>query len=435
MKKIICTCILIVSLLISTVGYAQTQLQNFTEYIPNNSKTHTEATEVWEYNVQPDGELTSGHPREDLYSSTEQPHTFKKNVCTLCGYELKNKTITLNTNIYLEGQKLTWTSSSNTSVWTPNSKHYVDGYITTHGKCELTSVTVNGAAHEVDDWFALNSNDYEDNDTINVNFYYEYTDWDTYYNVEVKHVFWDDGEEIYRVDKSFTATPGTYINVPSYSTASRFYFRTSTLPGGIWYLGDFAYLGGQHNSVIGTTNNVNWVGVNDTLIHDNVYITFNYYIIKDAPAPSPSPSPSPTTVIEPTESATAEPEATPTHTPTLTPTPTIEPEATPTPTPVPSTPEPTNTPEPEPELEPEPTPTEEDIIIEEPEPTEEPGEEPLEEEPQEEETIEEEKTIIYVAKSQKEKNSYQFNIVIDITTVQTPLGFGTIGQNSGDCIE
>ena len=240
-----------------------------------------------------------------------------------------NKTITLNTNIYLDGQYLDWASHSVTSEWTPNSLHYVDGYLRTNDICALTMVTINGSSHEVSDWFPISSEDYEDGTVINANFFYCYIDWNHAYNVTVKHVFDDPtytGDPM-TVDKSFTATPGTSIDVPSYSRG-HFYFKVSTMPGGAWYLGSFSYTGGEHKSVYGVTNNIDYLGVVDTMIHQDIEIIFYYsfYPIADPTAsPSPTPSPTPTATPSPTPS--------PTSTVTLSPTPTVIPTATPTITP------------------------------------------------------------------------------------------------------
>ena len=363
----------IIAIVFSTIAFAATQIEEFIDCYQYDDVYHQKITEVWEYNVAEDGTLTSGVPRPDLDTDVLEKHNFKKNVCQDCGYELTDKTLTLNTNIYLEDELLTWASRSNTALWKKNSKRSVDGYIVTHNRCELVRVTVNDEEWELEDWFYLYANDYNDNSTIDCNFYYEYIDWETEYSVSVKHIFWDENyEQIYEVDKSFTATPGTEIHVPSYSTASRFYFRTSTLPGGIWYLGDFKYEGGQHRTVLGITNNQNWCGVDDILIHDNVYITFNYYFIKDVPpvpteTTTPDESPSPSASADPEESpsptATVQPEETPSPTPEET-----EPVEE-TPTPVPEETEPVEeTPSPEPDETEEPEPSEEPNPTEEPEP-------------------------------------------------------------------
>ena len=275
-----------------------------------------------------------------------------------------NKTITLNTNIYLDGQYLDWASHSVTSEWTPNSLHYVDGYLRTNDICALTMVTINGSSHEVSDWFPISSEDYEDGTIINANFFYCYIDWNHAYNVTVKHVFDDPtytGDPM-TVDKSFTATPGTSIDVPSYSRG-HFYFKVSTMPGGAWYLGSFSYTGGEHKSVYGVTNNTDYLGVVDTMIHQDIEIIFYYsfYPIAD-PTASPSPTPSPTPTATPSPTPTATPSPTPTIMPSPTPTvtPTVTPTATPTITPtVTPTATPTATPTvaPTPTLAPTPTPT------------------------------------------------------------------------------
>lgn len=238
----------------------------------------------------------------------------------------KNKTITLKTNVYLEGQFLSWASHSVTSEWTPNSKHSVDGYLNTHDICELTSVTLNGVNHATEDWFFVNSEDFEDGATINANFYYNYTDWNHSYTVTVKHIFNDPnypGDPM-TVDRSTTATPGSHIDIASFSRG-HFYFKVSTMPGGAWYLGWFEYSGGQHNSVYGATSSTDAFGVVDTMIHQNVEINFYYYFY---PLPDPTASPTPTPVpatqsdLGPTATPTAKPTATPTPKPTATPTPT-----------------------------------------------------------------------------------------------------------------
>lgn len=275
-----------------------------------------------------------------------------------------NKTITLNTNIYLDGQYLDWASHSVTSEWTPNSLHYVDGYLRTNDICALTMVTINGSSHEVSDWFPISSEDYEDGTIINANFFYCYIDWNHAYNVTVKHVFDDPtytGDPM-TVDKSFTAAPGTSIDVPSYSRG-HFYFKVSTMPGGAWYLGSFSYTGGEHKSVYGVTNNTDYLGVVDTMIHQDIEIIFYYsfYPIAD-PTASPSPTPSPTPTATPSPTPTATPSPTPTIMPSPTPTvtPTVTPTATPTITPtVTPTATPTATPTvaPTPTLAPTPTPT------------------------------------------------------------------------------
>ncbi len=274
-----------------------------------------------------------------------------------------NKTITLNTNIYLDNEYLSWASHSFTSEWTPNSLHSVDGYLTTHNICDLISVTVNGEAHETSDWFFVNSDNYEDGSIINANFYYEYNDWNHAYNVTVKHIFEDSqysGDPLI-VDKSFTATPGSHIDVPSYSRG-HFYFRVSSLPGGAWYLGSFEYIGGEHKSVFGITNNTDYLGVTDTMIHQDVDITFYYsfYPIPETTtvSPSPSPTPTPTPTPSPTPTPTPTPSPTPTSTPSPTPTQTPSPTPTLSPTPSPSpvpTPTVTITPGPTPTLAPTPT--------------------------------------------------------------------------------
>lgn len=249
-----------------------------------------------------------------------------------------NKTITLNTNIYLDGQYLDWASHSVTSEWTPNSLHYVDGYLRTNDICALTMVTINGSSHEVSDWFPISSEDYEDGTVINANFFYCYIDWNHAYNVTVKHVFNDSaytGDPM-TVDKSFTATPGTSIDVPSYSRG-HFYFKVSTMPGGAWYLGSFSYTGGEHRSVYGITNNTDYLGVVDTMIHQDIEIIFYYsfYPIAD-PTASPSPTPSPTPTATPTATPSPTPTATPSPTPTATPSPTPSPTPTVTPIPTPT---------------------------------------------------------------------------------------------------
>lgn len=273
-------------------------------------------------------------PEPEIEKPVEQPITIKAPEKT----EQKNKTITLKTNVYLEGQFLSWASHSFTSEWTPNSKHSVDGYLNTHGICELTSVTLDGASHTTEDWFFVNSEDFEDGATINANFYYNYTDWNHSYTVTVKHIFNDPnypGDPM-TVDRSTTATPGSHIDIASFSRG-HFYFKVSTMPGGAWYLGWFEYLGGQHNSVYGTTSSTDAFGVVDTMIHQNVEINFYYYfypIPDPTDSPTPIPVPATQTDLDPTATPTTKPTATPTPKPTATPTPT--PTLTPTPTPKPT---------------------------------------------------------------------------------------------------
>lgn len=353
-----------------------------------------------------------------------------------------NKTITLNTNIYLDGQYLDWASHSVTSEWTPNSLHYVDGYLRTNDICALTMVTVNGSSHEVSDWFPISSEDYEDGTIINVNFFYCYIDWNHAYNVTVKHIFDDSaytGDPM-TVDKSFTATPGTSIDVPSYSRG-HFYFKVSTMPGGAWYLGSFSYTGGEHKSVYGVTNNTDYLGVVDTMIHQDIEIIFYYsfYPITDPTAsPSPTPSPTPTATPSPTPTATPSPTptATPSPTPTVTPSPTptvtptimptVTPTATPTATPtVAPTPTPTLVPtvNPTPTITPTPTliPTSTPTVTVEPTvaptttpvPTEKPSEAPIS-------TPAPTKRII----------SWE-----EFRTYGTPLGLGSLCKQVGDCFE
>lgn len=264
-----------------------------------------------------------------------------------------NKIITLNTNIYLDNEYLSWASHSFTSEWTPNSLHSVDGYLITHDICDLVSVTVNGEIHETSDWFFVNSDNYEDGSIINANFYYEYNDWNHAYNVTVKHIFDDprySGDPLI-VDKSFTATPGAQIDVPSYSRG-HYYFKVSSLPGGAWYLGSFEYTGGEHKSVFGITNNTDYLGVVDIMIHQDIDIIFYYcfYPIPETTTVSPSPTPTPTPTPTPS------PTSTPTPTPTLSPTP--SPTASPTPTPsLTPSPTPTSTPTVTPIVTSSPTPT------------------------------------------------------------------------------
>lgn len=261
----------------------------------------------------------------------------------------KNKNITLKINVYLEGQLLKWASKSYTQEWKPNNKHSVNGYLATHDICKLVSVTLNGSSYETTDQFFVNSNDFEDGDIINANFYYEYTDWKHSYNVTVKHIFDDPnypGEPMI-VDKSFTATPGSHIDVASYSRG-HFYFKVSSMPGGAWYLGWFEYVGGQHNSVYGTTSSTDPFGVIDTMIHQNVDIKFYYYFYPiTEPSPTDTPIPATQTDLEPTTKPTAKPTVKPTVKPTKKPTPTPKPTKTPKPTTKP-TKRPTATPVPTP---------------------------------------------------------------------------------------
>ena len=79
--------ILLIFILSSPIVYATTQLETYTQYLQENEEEHKVYIEVWEYNVQPDGTLTSGRPREDLCNTTYEPHNFENGICINCQYK------------------------------------------------------------------------------------------------------------------------------------------------------------------------------------------------------------------------------------------------------------------------------------------------------------------------------------------------------------
>ena len=89
MTKKIFSLSLILLLLLSLFNsvLAKTQLEYFTDYYQKDEEYHEVYTEVWEYNVQADGTLTSGLPRGDLDQTYNEPHSFDaNNICEKCGY-------------------------------------------------------------------------------------------------------------------------------------------------------------------------------------------------------------------------------------------------------------------------------------------------------------------------------------------------------------
>ena len=89
MAKKIFSLSLILLLLLSLFNsvLAKTQLEYFTDYYQKDEEYHKVYIEVWEYNVQKDGTLTSGRPRGDLDQTYDEPHSFDaNNICEKCGY-------------------------------------------------------------------------------------------------------------------------------------------------------------------------------------------------------------------------------------------------------------------------------------------------------------------------------------------------------------
>ena len=85
--KVFALCVALL-IFLSSISFATTKQETLVYYALKDNDYHSVITEVWEYNVQEDGTLTSGHPIDELSSTVDELHDYdENNICIQCGHE------------------------------------------------------------------------------------------------------------------------------------------------------------------------------------------------------------------------------------------------------------------------------------------------------------------------------------------------------------